>query len=363
MKGKIKILLVIPNLSAGGAERVMSYICQNLNKSKFNAALLVIGHKKDAKYTVSNTRVIYLEKSRILFSVFRLFNHIRKNNYDIVFSAISDLNNLMGMYSLFFSKTKFVGREVNISSVLKKYPESTNRKYPKFLTKIGVKYLDKIICQSDDMINDFAQLNPKLKNKLFKINNPITDDFKPKSNKLPKSCIAKLITVGSLQPRKGHDRILMALSSLDIPFHYTLIGSGFLEENLKNMVQQLNLEENVEFIPYTDEVHNYLKKSHIFLQGSYVEGFPNALLESCAVGTPVIAYNAPGGINEIIENEVNGYIVNNQEEFLTALKKVYASNSFYPQTVSDSVYKKYSKEIILSQYEDFFESLLQNYTR
>ena len=48
------------------------------------------------------------------------------------------------------------------------------------------------------------------------------------------------------------------------------------------------------------KIIDYLSDSDFFIQGSYVEGFPNSVLESCSVGTPVIAFNCPGGTKEII---------------------------------------------------------------
>ena len=76
----------------------------------------------------------------------------------------------------------------------------------------------------------------------------------------------------------------------------------------------------------------------MFLQGSYSEGFPNALLESCSVGVPVIAFNAPGGTKEIIDNGINGYIVENEEDYISKLKE---DRIWDPKIVKDTVYKKF----------------------
>ena len=54
MKRKHKVLFVLPTLMAGGAERVMSFVAQNLNKDLFETTLLVIGHKKQSSYSLEN---------------------------------------------------------------------------------------------------------------------------------------------------------------------------------------------------------------------------------------------------------------------------------------------------------------------
>ena len=56
---KIKILFILPHLKAGGAERVVSFIYNEINKNTFTPYLLVIGYEKDNIYTTINTNVTY----------------------------------------------------------------------------------------------------------------------------------------------------------------------------------------------------------------------------------------------------------------------------------------------------------------
>jgi glycosyltransferase involved in cell wall biosynthesis len=78
-------------------------------------------------------------------------------------------------------------------------------------------------------------------------------------------------------------------------------------------------------------------------------------LESCAVGTPVIAFNAPGGTREIVEEGVNGYLVNDEKAFLNRLNNL---ESFDPKKVSKSVNDKFAKSIVLKEYETFFQNIV-----
>ncbi len=119
----------------------------------------------------------------------------------------------------------------------------------------------------------------------------------------------------------------------------------------------MGITNKINYIPFTKNVSGYLHKAHYFLQGSYTEGFPNALLESCAVGTPAIAFDVPGGTKEIIENGINGFLVQNEDEFLERLNKLPILD---PKTVSESVYKKFDKNIILDKYEQFFSEIIAN---
>ena len=354
-KGKINISIVLPNLLAGGAERVVSFVAQELDKEKFNTTLVIIGHKKNAAYDIKGIDILYFEKPRVLAGIPRLFSHIRKNKPDIVLSAVGHLNTVTAYMSIFFPRIKFVAREVNVLSVLDTFSEKRFNPFS-FLYKNRFNYFDKIICQSQDMLNDLNEHNNIKQEKLIVINNPITDGFKVKQ-KINTSKKFNFITVARLKKQKGHIRIIEALGKLDIPFHYTMIGSGPEKDGLFERIKELGFNEHVTNIPFTDEVPKYLAANDVYLQGSYVEGFPNALIESCAVGVPVIAFDAPGGLNEIILKGKNGFIVNSEPEFLSRIMELYNNGLMAAERVSQTVYSRYSKEVILKRYEDTLTAL------
>ena len=66
---KKKIIFILPSLVPGGAERVISFVSQNIDKDKFDPILLIAGYEKDTAYDVSHVKVVYLNKSRILFTI------------------------------------------------------------------------------------------------------------------------------------------------------------------------------------------------------------------------------------------------------------------------------------------------------
>jgi len=357
---KTKIYFIIPTLFAGGAERIISFVAENLSIDKFDVKLIVIGFEKDSKYDVSNINVIFLNKSRVLFALFSIIKILNKEKPQIVVSSISHLNTMMGLLSIFFRKTKFVGRHSTISKVASNYRTNKTKSWLKFfafLFDYGTRKLDYIICQSSDMKNDFLDCYKYNPDHIWIIRNPIT---KEESNKTIKqknnNQVKKLITIGRFRKIKGQLRLLDVLSKLKIPFEYTIIGDGEYNDKIFSKIKELNLEDKINHIKHTNNVYEHLAKHDMFLQGSYSEGFPNTLLESCVVGTPVIAFNAPGGTKEIIENGINGYIVDSKDEFL---EKLNGNKKWDPKIVSQSVYKKFSKEKILNKYEELFSSIIK----
>jgi glycosyltransferase involved in cell wall biosynthesis len=347
---KINITFALPNLLPGGAERVFSYIAQNIDVHKFNVTLLIIGYSKDASYDVKNIKVVYLEKDRVLNGIPALFNYIRKNKPHLLVSAVGHLNSVIAYMSYFFPKTKIIAREVTVLSVDAEFFKTSTFNPLSFIVNKYFNLFDSIICQSQDMKTDIIDSYKVDSNKIVVINNPITDGFKLKEQ-LTKNNPIQYITVGRLSKEKGYERILMVLSKLDFPFHYTIIGNGSEKDHIFSLIEQYGLTDKITHIEFTKDVSKYLTKSDVFLQGSYYEGFPNCLIESCAVGTPVIAFKAPGGTKEIIEDGVNGFMVENEEVYL---EKLMDSREWNPSLVRESVYKKFNKDLIIKQYEDLF---------
>ena len=130
------------------------------------------------------------------------------------------------------------------------------------------------------------------------------------------------------------------------------------KQNINDQIRALNLEKKVTIIPHIDNVIEILPDFDLFLQGSFVEGFPNATMESCAMGTPVIAFNAPGGTKEIITNNVNGFIANSNEDFLDYLVTSLTVKKWNRSNISDSIIEKFESKKIISEYERVFLNVL-----
>ena len=358
MNSKIKVFFIIPTLFAGGAERVMSFVSQNLNKDKFDVTLIIIGFEKDSKYKITEIPVIFLNKTRVLNSFFALTKILRKHKPKVVVSAISHLNVFMGFISLLFPKMKFIGRHTIVTIADQKFKKEYKKQtLVKRLGKpvgFGLNFLDVILCQSTDMYNDMKNKNVP-EHKLKIVNNPITDNFKLKSKNVEKGDVTKFITVARISKNKGHQRIINALLKVNFPFQYTIIGDGKEKDNLFRYINEIGMQDKIIYIPYTTEVPKYLSESDFYLMGSYSEGLPNSLIESCSSGTPALAFKAPGGLNEIIIDGVNGFLVDNETQFV---EKLNDTRDWDPKQVRESVYSKFNKTKIINDYEKLFVEIL-----
>ena len=92
-----------------------------------------------------------------------------------------------------------------------------------------------------------------------------------------------------------------------------IIGDGPDKNSLQSLVKESNLEQYVNLVPFTNNPYPYYKCALATLLTSKFEGFPNTLIESLAVGTPVVSYNCKSGPDEIITHEYNGLLVQDQD--------------------------------------------------
>ena len=122
----------------------------------------------------------------------------------------------------------------------------------------------------------------------------------------------RLITVSRFDKRKNHEKVIMALRNLKQQYPnivYICIGYGDEEENLKKLVQELDLSSQVMFFKdISDDLKNsLLAKSDIFVMPSIihktsVEGFGIAYVEAAQYGVPSLA-GKDGGASDAIEHE------------------------------------------------------------
>jgi len=343
----MRILLITPSLGFGGAERVLTLLTKSLLDKGHQVTLMVLNGANDSAYEVENVKI--WNYKRVSRAIPALFFFLLRNRFDVVFASARNLNYYLAIFRKLGIIRRLVIRDNSISSVMSKYVPERQKKFMQILAP-SYGWADRIICQSQDMLNDIHASIDIPSRKLVLINNPANPNIKPVFGS---RCKGKLITVARLSQEKGFDRLLTLLKNLQGDWEFNIYGDGPLKRELEDRVLQLGLEQRVFFKGTTHNVDLVLNEADIFITGSYVEGFPNSVLEAILCGVPAVAFNCLGGMKEIIDHGVNGFLVETPEEFIEALNES-LSRDWPRNEISAKAATKFGYERIMQKYEDVF---------
>lgn len=351
------VLFILPDLSQGGAEHVITTIANDLDRKRFQPKL-VLFEKKGIylEHLKDDVEIIELNISRIRFSFIKIFLLIRKLKPDIVFTGWGEISAFLSPIIPLFKKTKFVARETNVVS------KHVTRKEIKFFYRF-YNHFDKIIAQSDDMQKDLIENWGIQPEKIVKINNPVDVKFiqnQMKSDeKLFSDEFKNVVAIGNLSERKGFDLLLNVFVHLkDKAIKLYILGDGRDREKLAKQKEDLGLR-NLEFLGVQKNPYPFLHQADLFVLSSRYEGFPNVLLEAGACGTYALANDCPGGINEIIQPNINGEIHSIEDEKGFAERIWLLSDKKYDKEfIQESIASRFAKEIIVEKYDQILSELV-----
>ena len=173
----------------------------------------------------------------------------------------------------------------------------------------------------------------------------------------------RLITVSRFDKRKNHEKVIMALRNLKQQYPdivYICIGYGDEEENLKKLVQELDLGSQVMFFK---DISNDLKnaliaKSNIFVMPSIihktsVEGFGIAYVEAAQYGIPSLG-GKDGGASDAISHDKTGLICdgNNLDDIYSSLNSMIENKKYHVFGKNAKEYvSKFQWDKILDEYK------------
>ncbi len=121
----------------------------------------------------------------------------------------------------------------------------------------------------------------------------------------------RIMAVGSLNPSKGYETLLRAVTLLtrqgeECEVH--LAGSGAEQGRLEQWAVANDIGDRVHFVGDRDDIPTWLRTGDVLVHPSRSEGLSNAILEAQAQGLPVVA-TAVGGTPEIVHHEISGLLV------------------------------------------------------
>ena len=117
-----------------------------------------------------------------------------------------------------------------------------------------------------------------------------------------------IVTTGRLSREKAQWHLIRAFAEVrkSRPCQLVILGSGELENYLKRLAADLDIENSVFFLGWQSNPFKFMARGDVFVLTSVTESFGLAVLEAMVCRLPVIATDCPGGSREIIAGGVSG---------------------------------------------------------
>lgn len=354
-----KISFVIGGLRGGGAEQVCVTLANALVSRGYKLELVVLNLNDQVRKNElsSDVKLIDLNVQHTRSSFFKLFEYLIKSRPNTVLVFNRQLAVVLAMIR-YVTKLKFLLISRNI--IFLSLAESKKRGiWHGFIVKNIIKKFyalsDVFIAQSSSMERDLVKYLSLDSNKVITINNPISDKFTNMSLIDNQTEVEDyILCVGRLESQKSFHYAIESFAKIIVNYpnlKLKIIGQGSQFNQLVLLSKSLGIDNKVEFLGFKSDMVNYYKHAKLTLLTSEYEGFPNVLIESIALGTPVVSFDCCSGPSEIIENGVNGYLVRYQDKnhlvecIDKAINKRWNSNDI--MKTSD----KYRLDFIVDKYE------------
>lgn len=188
----------------------------------------------------------------------------------------------------------------------------------------------------------------------FEVNQPATLEAK------------KVVAVGRLNHQKGFDRLIYAWSIVDnvvSGWKLQIVGDGELREQLQYHIRELGLSNQINIGRAEKDMVSVYKDASILAMSSRYEGLPMVLLEAQAAGLPIVSFDCKCGPKDVIENGVDGFLVEDGDiEQLAQKLVVLMQDANLRKQMGSAAYahsERYSEERIMKQWTDLFDEVME----
>lgn len=237
----------------------------------------------------------------------------------------------------------------------------------KSITKNSYKYL----LGNVDNVDAIVTLTKKQKNLIIKETSN-EDKFyviphSKKDIKIEKTFInkKKVVIISRLVYQKRLEDAILAFKEFNKnneDYTLNIYGEGEDEEKLKKLVLDNHLQEKVYFHGFTNDPSTVFQEASFSIMTSRYEGFCLSIIESLTNGCPVVSYDINFGPSEMIQDGVNGYLVEegNTEDFVKKMGLLADSDIIYKRQINQDTVSRYSQEEFKNKWLDLLNNVDKN---
>ncbi|MCM3741804.1 glycosyltransferase [Oceanobacillus luteolus] len=351
-------MFVIGVLSNGGAERVISVLANSFIRMGYEVDIITIYGSKNDYINDDRIHIHPLsigpnnKLSRFIQIIYQMRKIIKKRRPNILISFVAIIN-IYTIIANLFNNTKLIVSERNDPY------QNPENKYIRKLRDFLYVFCDGYVFQTPDAMKYFP-LNIQKKGVI--IPNPIKEGLPRWNNENTEKTI---ITACRLVKQKNIPMLLNAFAKLKKEFpdyKLKIFGIGELHKQIQKNINELGLTKDVILPGFSNNIHEEMVKSSLFVISSNYEGISNSMLEALAIGIPVVSTDSPiGGARMFIRHEQNGMLteVGNTEEFYEAMKKVISDKKLANELSLNSreIREILSSEVISNKWLEYIQKI------
>lgn len=355
---KIIISFVIDSLQIGGASILTSQVIKYLDKSKFKIKLFILGPESSNSGKVLNVipkDVDIVNLDIFSYNFFKRFFILKKllKDCDIIHTCLENANFYGGLTNILFLQKKIIttihgieGVYIDDERLKKTFKENVSFKYiffVKYVQNLIFKFYSGFIAVSKDT-KIFYTKKRRINGKKIKviyhgIDTDSTDITLTDNNLRNKLNFGKDDFVvgytGRITFAKGLEMLIDVFADLIIKYpklKLLLVGDGEIKKEIEEKISMYGIKSICKITGFVDDIQNYYNIMDLFILPSKSEGIPLTLLESMFFGNITISTNV-GGIPEIVENGINGFIIKKDDfnELKEKIIDIYNSYGNYKQ--------------------------------
>lgn len=312
------IYFLIPDLSAGGAERVTITIARLLHKEGYDIEFINFGfHRGEMlSWIEPEFKMTCLKCRRVLSAIPKLKSFMKSHSDSIYFSSREHVS-LVGLLAVKMTERSIVVRIPNMpKNNLTKGISSLKMRVIKMINQWLLKSAGVIIAQNEEMRNQLLEYYSLPEEKVVVINNPVDVDYVRASAEWSenpfKTSEVNFLNVCNIAYSKGIDVLEAAWPKVKVAIpnaHMYIVGRNTSEyaQDLINKSQGL---KDFTFLGFQSNPYSFLKHCDVFVLSSRMEGFPNVVLEAQCFNRPVATTTCVAVIKNIILLGENGYYCN-----------------------------------------------------
>jgi glycosyltransferase involved in cell wall biosynthesis len=310
-----RILYLVGQLAAGGLERQLCYLLQALDRPRYRPAVAVWNFREAEVYVAKlrklNVPIYPLPRGSAYAKLMAFRQLVRELQPEVVHS-----------YTFFTNFAAYWGcrqtRSLAVGSIRCDFAFEMRDSNP-FFARLSARW------PRDQISNSYVAFeavhrtqSPFVPRRLIVVHNGLDLENFHSVPPLRPNAGNRIVGVGTLEPRKRWDRLLIAgekLQRLGHDFTVQIVGEGPSSALLQDQARALGVADRFQFLGYQENVQDILAGASFLVHTSDNEGYPNVIMEAMACGRAVVATDA-GDVSLLVEDGKTGFVVPREDNAL-----------------------------------------------